>query len=167
MLPNRSAWSQVIKTAFPAFGLIGVYWAMEIWRFTLWLIMFYSTAPDVALLPLVVLACLIPISFLWFAFTLLVYRWVLRLFWSNPPSWLRIGSRVAILRAWAVMLVATFPSATIAFWGLNVFDLPVRQSLIEVLSAFNLGLFACLWGLCAAYLFHWLGMLSPRRGIMK
>ncbi len=165
MSPSRYAWMQTVKTSISAFGLLSVYWALEIWRFAIWLSLALSASdPRMAIIPAICLCVLILVSFLWFALVLIVYRCLLSLLWSQPPTWLRIGSKGSAFRAWLVMVLATLPSATIAFGGVPLIELNVRRSLMQFFLATkptdNLTVFAILWVICAAYLFHW---FSPKR----
>ena len=164
MFPSFYAWTQTLRTSISAFGLLSVYWALEVWRLVLWFMVFWFVEPGMAALHLLLVSVFVSVSFFYFALVLIIYRCILAFLWSNPPGWLRVGNRGCIFKAWLVMLLATIPSATIAFWDMRVLTIPLRKPLLEFFQetqpTTSMIVFAVLWVICAAYLFHW---FSPNR----
>jgi hypothetical protein len=112
-VPGLRAWGKAIGLAIPAYcGVLS--FAIFSWFFSYMAILVLFDSPKASLVFLSLSVGSLAMAFLWYVLLLFCYSFVLRLFWSDPPEWLKPPKRWSdILSNLAILLISSLPISTV------------------------------------------------------
>lgn len=160
-VPSFGAWCKAAKLAIPAYFCATVVFAFNVWRFFLLGGIAAIAGAGLEGLGFFLLFSLgiLFLSLIWFIVWTGVYRFLLKVLWSNPPQWLKLPSNSTMAkRDFSILTLSTLPITTI-FLLYVAFNVSLRR---EFLSTPSLKLtydvfllkFSWLWFICAACLYQ-------------
>ncbi|MBD2163862.1 hypothetical protein H6G04_05520 [Calothrix membranacea FACHB-236] len=159
-LPYPRSWMMAIKLAIPAYVGATVAVAFEFWRYSILGGLLAVTGNDGVIFFFLSSAIALLFALIWFLILTKLYKFLLKLLWSNPPQWLCLPKfKTLVMRDFGILVLSILP--IVAIFAIYIFFVTsYKQTLANLRTprlTYDIFLlrYSWLWLISAAYLYQW------------